>query len=271
MMYARKRMTTIMLPISNILFRSTATSLNPNRKFCTRQQHPSGKIRATSLSHNHTQHNHPTPSLCSRPQPARRPVKGERSSPRARARGSLDGPPQVPVTLALKEPKQYAVGEEPTGRKACASLGRRLRQSSRRDVRPHQRHGPARRHHRHARARHGHQHAGGTCMLPGALVPHRRSSASSVSCSAFAIASLSAAGVLHFVIGPVLQLPSEPSGRREPDRAGDAAQLRRHARLGRGHSPRAVHDAAGRWRHPHGRRLSRHAAGLATFCCKQAA
>src|SRR5215831_14348185 len=32
--------------------------------------------------------------------PARRPVKGEHGSPRARARGSLDGPHRAPVTLA---------------------------------------------------------------------------------------------------------------------------------------------------------------------------
>jgi hypothetical protein len=38
MMYARKRIATITLPISNILFRSTATSLKPNRNIT--RQHP---------------------------------------------------------------------------------------------------------------------------------------------------------------------------------------------------------------------------------------
>ena len=55
-----------------------------------------------------------------------------------------------------------------------------------------------------------------------------------------------AAGVLHFVLGRYCNFRASQAAGREPDGARDPAQLGGHARLGRRHSPRTLHDAAGR-------------------------
>ena len=130
---------TMALPISNIVCLSTATSLNPTRPgqagnflHDTDQQHPSGKIsqppRSTKQSHSNTTtlpH-----SFIAVPKPARRPVKGEHRSPRARTaqtRGSLDGPPlPAPVTLTYDKRQISAIAHNHTlahsrgHRNACA-------------------------------------------------------------------------------------------------------------------------------------------------------
>ena len=88
--------------------------------------------------------------------------------------------------------------------------------------------------------------------------------------SGTALASLSAAGCSAFRSRAILQLPREPGGRREPDRARGPAQLRGHARFGRRHSPRALHDAAGRRRRPDGLGVACYPALLAARRRRQA-
>jgi len=61
--------------------------------------------------------------------PARRPVKGARSSPRAQARGSLDGPHRAPVTIVGRELHMHPshihgrqAGTRPTFHRSCRIL-----------------------------------------------------------------------------------------------------------------------------------------------------
>ena len=114
MMYARKRIATITLPISNILFRSTATSLKPNRKFCARQQHPSGKCAQPPLKQPHSAQ--PPYPISRYPSPTGAPAGQGRTQLARAERGSLDGPPQAPVTIAPQ--RAQAMRDAARGRRA---------------------------------------------------------------------------------------------------------------------------------------------------------
>ena len=145
--------------------------------------------------------NHPTPSLRSRP-----PISASASQGRAqlgREAAYLDGPQRAPVSLRGESPRRRArervdsVGEEPTVEETCASFGCRTRSPVCSDVC--------------ATGRHGvitgtpvqgmviSMPVGLVCFLALALPTGAQQNFARF--SGAALASLSAAGVLHFMLG----------------------------------------------------------------------
>ena len=105
------------------------------------------------------------------------------------------------------------------------------------------------------------------CFLAVALLTGALQSLSRFSTSAFA--TLSAAGVPHFVLGRYCNFRASQAAGVNLTCARDPAQFGRHARLGCGHSPGVVHDAASHRCSPHGRRVTRYPTLLRTGRFKQ--